>query len=99
MVASDDSPCTDEQISITYADLSEQATAGNHILVADGTIDLEKVAVEGRLTWVHGPFGRPTEKPQKRKHPGDQEPPAGHHAITGNDRGNVDFHQPAKASN
>ena len=50
MVASDDSPCTDEQISITYPDLPEQASVGRHILIADGTIDLEIVAVEGRLT-------------------------------------------------
>ncbi|HTP59427.1 MAG TPA: pyruvate kinase, partial [Spirochaetia bacterium] len=28
MVASDDSPCTDEQISITYPDLPEQASVG-----------------------------------------------------------------------
>ena len=50
LVASDDSPCTDEQISVTYADLPEQAAAGKHILIADGQIDLEIVGVEGRLT-------------------------------------------------
>ncbi len=50
MVASDDSPCTDEQISVTYADLPEQAAPGKHILIADGLMDLEIVAVEGRLT-------------------------------------------------
>ena len=45
-----DSPCTDEQISVTYADLPEQAAPGKHILIADGLMDLEIVAVEGRLT-------------------------------------------------
>jgi pyruvate kinase len=50
LVASDDSLCTDEQISVTYADLPEQAAAGKHILIADGIIDLEILGVEGRLT-------------------------------------------------
>jgi len=49
MVASDDSPCTLEKISVTYAALPEQAAAGKHILIADGLIDLEIVGVEGRL--------------------------------------------------
>jgi pyruvate kinase len=50
LVAADDSPCTEERISVTYADLPDQVTAGKHILIADGLIDLEVVAVEGRLT-------------------------------------------------
>jgi len=50
LVAADDSPCTDQQISVTYRDLPDQAAPGKHILIADGLIDLEVLAVSGRLT-------------------------------------------------
>jgi len=50
LVAADDSPCTDGHISVTYADLPDQATPGKHILIADGLIDLEVTGVTGRLT-------------------------------------------------
>jgi pyruvate kinase len=43
-------PCTQTRISVTYRDLPDQVGAGKHILIADGTIDLEVLAVEGRLT-------------------------------------------------
>jgi len=43
-------PCTDRRISLTYRDLPEQVVPGTHIMIADGTIDLEVVAVEGRVT-------------------------------------------------
>jgi pyruvate kinase len=50
LVAPDDSPCTEERISVTYSDLPEQISPGKHILIADGLLDLEVTAVEGRLT-------------------------------------------------
>ena len=50
LVAADDSPCTQERISVTYADLPDQVTPGKHILIADGLLDLEVIAIEGRLT-------------------------------------------------
>ena len=50
LVAADDSPCTSGRISVTYADLPDQAGPGRHILIADGLIDLEVLAIEGRLT-------------------------------------------------
>ena len=50
LVAADDSPCVNGRISVTYADLPDQAGPGRHILIADGLIDLEVIAVEGRLT-------------------------------------------------
>ncbi len=42
-------PCTAEVVSITYPYLPEQISAGGHILIADGQIDLEVVAVEDSL--------------------------------------------------
>lgn len=50
LVAADDSPCVEGRISVTYADLPDQAAPGRHILIADGLIDLEVISVEGRLT-------------------------------------------------
>jgi pyruvate kinase len=50
MVTTEDVPCTEELISLTYHDLPDQVTPGRHILIADGMIDLEVTAVEGRLT-------------------------------------------------
>jgi len=49
-VSVDDAPCTADHLSITYRDLPDQATAGIHILIADGLIDLEVLSVEGRVT-------------------------------------------------
>jgi pyruvate kinase len=46
-VTADDAPCTAERISVSYRDLPEQVAPGHHILIADGTIDMEVVAVEG----------------------------------------------------
>jgi pyruvate kinase len=43
-------PCTDGRISLTYRDLPEQVNPGTHIMIADGSIDLEVFAVEGRVT-------------------------------------------------
>ena len=45
-----DEPCTAERISLSYRDLPDQAKAGMHILIADGLIDLEVLAVQGRET-------------------------------------------------
>jgi pyruvate kinase len=42
--------CTASRISLTYKDLPDQASPGKHIMIADGTIDLEVLAVEGRIT-------------------------------------------------
>ena len=47
-VVVDDSPCTPQSISISYKDLPEQAAAGQHILIADGLIDLEVRRVDGK---------------------------------------------------
>ncbi len=49
-VTVDDAPCTAERISLSYKDLPDQVTAGKHILIADGMIDLEVSGVEGRET-------------------------------------------------
>jgi pyruvate kinase len=49
-VTVDDVPSTATAVSITYTDLPKQISAGKHILIADGTIDLEVTGVEGRLT-------------------------------------------------
>ncbi len=49
-VTVDDEPCTAGRISITYKDLPDQISAGKHILIADGLIDLEVIGVEGRVT-------------------------------------------------
>ncbi len=46
-VAADDAPCTADHVSLTYRDLTEQVTSGNHILIADGNIDLEVLSVGG----------------------------------------------------
>jgi len=43
-------PSTAELISVTYRDLPNQISAGKHILIADGLIDLEVTGVDGRLT-------------------------------------------------
>ena len=43
-------PCTPARISLTYKDLPGQITPGKHILIADGTIDLEVLSVKGRVT-------------------------------------------------
>ncbi len=48
-VTSDGAPCTPERISVTYQALAEQVKPGNHILIADGLIDLEVTGVEGPL--------------------------------------------------
>ncbi|MGA2481137.1 MAG: pyruvate kinase [Spirochaetia bacterium] len=45
-----DEPCTAQHISLSYTDLPDQAKAGMHILIADGLIDLEVLAVQGRET-------------------------------------------------
>ncbi len=47
-VVVDDSPCTAQRLSISYRDLPDQAVAGQHILIADGLIDLEVLRVEGK---------------------------------------------------
>lgn len=49
-VTTEDVPCTSELVSVTYQDLPAQVTVGKHILIADGLVDLEVTAVEGRLT-------------------------------------------------
>ncbi len=49
-VTTEDEPCSESSISLTYKDLSEQVGPGKHILIADGLIDLEVIRVEGRLT-------------------------------------------------
>jgi pyruvate kinase len=49
-VTTEDLPCTSERVSIDYRDLPDQMDPGKHILIADGLIDLEVVAVQGRLT-------------------------------------------------
>ncbi|HET6449883.1 MAG TPA: pyruvate kinase, partial [Spirochaetia bacterium] len=49
-VVVDGSPCTAERLSLSYRDLPDQATAGLHILIADGIIDLEVLGVNGRET-------------------------------------------------
>jgi pyruvate kinase len=49
-VTVDDVPSTPQTVSITYKDLPDQITAGKHILIADGKIDLEVIRVDGRLT-------------------------------------------------
>ena len=43
-------PCTPARISLTYTDLPGQITPGKHILIADGTIDLEVLSVKGQVT-------------------------------------------------
>ncbi len=43
-------PSTPETVSVTYTELPDQISAGKHILIADGIIDLEVLRVEGRLT-------------------------------------------------
>jgi pyruvate kinase len=48
-VTVDGEPCTAERISLNYRDLPGQVAAGAHILIADGTIDLEVVSVRGRV--------------------------------------------------
>jgi pyruvate kinase len=48
-VVVDGSSCTPDRLSITYQDLADQAVAGQHILIADGLIDLEVLRVEGRV--------------------------------------------------
>jgi pyruvate kinase len=48
-VTVDGGPCTAERISLSYRDLPGQVAAGAHILIADGTIDLEVVSVLGRV--------------------------------------------------
>ncbi len=48
-VTVDGGPCTARRISLNYRDLPEQVGAGTHILIADGTIDLEVVSVQGRV--------------------------------------------------
>ncbi len=50
LVTVDEAPCTAEHISLSYKDLPAQACPGMHILIADGLIDLEVRAVEGRDT-------------------------------------------------
>jgi pyruvate kinase len=40
-------PCTEDRISITYANLPREVTPGKHILIADGLIDLEVTGVKG----------------------------------------------------
>ncbi len=49
-VTTEDEPCSESSISLTYKDLPEQVGPGKHILIADGLIDLEVLRVEGRLT-------------------------------------------------
>ncbi len=50
VVTVDDAPCTPDRLSISYMDLPEQASAGMHILIADGLIDLEVLSVRDRQT-------------------------------------------------
>lgn len=44
----DDSPCSAETISLTYKDLPLDVNPGNHILIADGLIDLEVESCNGK---------------------------------------------------
>jgi pyruvate kinase len=46
----DEEPCTSARISITYRDLPDQAVPGMHVLIADGLLDLEVLAVKGAET-------------------------------------------------
>ncbi len=48
-VTVDGGPGTAQRISLNYLDLPEQVSAGDHILIADGTIDLEVVSVRGQV--------------------------------------------------
>jgi pyruvate kinase len=48
-VTVDGGPCTAGRISLNYPDLPEQVGAGTHILIADGSIDLEVIEVRGRV--------------------------------------------------
>ena len=50
VVAVDGTPCTSMRISLSYKDLPDQVGPGTHILIADGTIDLEVLSVKGRET-------------------------------------------------
>ncbi len=50
VVAVDGAPCTSTRISLSYKDLPDQAGPGTHILIADGTLDLEVLSVKGRET-------------------------------------------------
>jgi pyruvate kinase len=50
LVTVDDGPCTAERISLSYRDLPDQVSPGKHILIADGLIDLEVLAIQGRET-------------------------------------------------
>ena len=50
VVTVDDAACTPDRVSISYMDLPEQASAGIHILIADGLIDLEVLSVRDRQT-------------------------------------------------
>jgi pyruvate kinase len=43
-------PCTKGRISLSYGGLPRSVTPGTHILVADGTIDLEVLSVKGDVT-------------------------------------------------
>lgn len=46
----DGKPCTARRVSLSYRDLPGLLAPGRHILIADGTIDLEVLAVEGQVT-------------------------------------------------
>jgi pyruvate kinase len=50
VVGVDDAPCTESRITVSYKSLPDQAAPGNHILIADGLIDLEVIDVRGRET-------------------------------------------------
>ncbi len=78
-VVVDDTPCTADRLSISYHDLPDQAVAGQHILIADGLIDLEVLRVEGRADEMRGAHRRDHGAPQEREHHRHQEPPARRH--------------------
>jgi pyruvate kinase len=50
IVTVDEAPCTPSRISLTYKDLPNQISAGKHILIADGLVDLEVTGVKGGIT-------------------------------------------------
>lgn len=47
-VSTEDLPCSSKLISISYQELPKDIIPGNHILIADGLIDLEVISSDGK---------------------------------------------------